>query len=162
MAGRQGQEVGVGRLPVAIVPIGSRAEVISSGGKAFRPDQAAQTGKRCRCERGRTANQAGKLDDALRLYQHALQLDQSIGDDTASAQDWFAYGRFLDDSGFPPRLAYACLVKAESMTHSLPNAAPPSPVTATRQEIEKRLGSAAAAVRRDPEPALQEALALRR
>ena len=52
-------------------------------------------------------SKSGKLDDALRLYQQALRLDDSIADASASAEDWFAYGRFLDDAGFPARLAYA-------------------------------------------------------
>lgn len=104
----------------------------------------------------------GKLDDALRLYQRALQVDSSIGDNSASAQDWLVYGRFLDDAGFPARLAYACLVKSENITQSLPNPAVPDSLVAPRKQLEKRLGAEAALVRRDPEPALQEALALRR
>ena len=106
----------------------------------------------------------GKLDEALKLYQHALQLDESAADNTASALDWFAYGRFLDQAGFPPRLAYACMVKSESLSQSLPKEAVPESVAATRMQIEKRLGSSSsvAGLRRDPEPALHEALALRR
>jgi tetratricopeptide (TPR) repeat protein len=104
----------------------------------------------------------GKLDDALRLYQRALQLDKSTGDKSASAQDWLVYGRFLDDTGFSPRLAYACLVNAERIAQSLPKAPAPDPLVASRKQLEKRLGAEAALIRRDPEPALQEALALRR
>lgn len=107
-------------------------------------------------------SKAGKLDDALRLYQRALQLDGSISDNSASAQDWYAYGRFLDEAGFPARLAYACLVKSESLSRSLSSPAVPGSLTATRARLEKQLGSASAALRRDPNPALQEALALRR
>ena len=58
---------------------------------------------------------AGRWTDALHLYQQALRLDDSIGDNSARAEDWFAYGRFLDDAGFPARLAYACIVKSESI-----------------------------------------------
>ena len=104
----------------------------------------------------------GKLDEALKLYQHALQLDESSADNAARALDWFAYGRFLDQASFPPRLAYACMVKSESLSQSLAKEAVPESVAATRTQIEKRLAPAAAAVRRDPEPALREALALRR
>lgn len=105
---------------------------------------------------------SGKAADALPLYQHALQLDSSSGDDTARAVDWFAYGRFLDDSGFPPRLAYACVLKSENLTRSLPNPAVPEMLVATRTQLENKLGAQAASIRRDPEPALQEALTLRR
>ena len=104
----------------------------------------------------------GKLDDALRLYQHALQLDTAANDDSASAQDWLAYGHFLDVSGFPERLAYACIVKSETITQSLPDKTQADSMVATRKQIEKRLGSEASAIRRDPNEALQEALALRR
>jgi len=107
-------------------------------------------------------SKTGKLDEALRLYQHALRLDESAFDTGASAEDWFAYGRFLEEAGFPARLAYACMVKSESVTKLLPDPAIPKSLAAERRQIEKRLGGAAAAVRRDPEPALREALALRR
>jgi tetratricopeptide (TPR) repeat protein len=107
-------------------------------------------------------SKTGKLDDALRLYQQALRLDDSIADTSASAEDWFAYGRFLDDAGFPARLAYACMVKSEMLTQSLHSTAVPVTRTAARLEVEKRLGAPAAAVRRNPEPVLQEALTLRR
>jgi len=107
-------------------------------------------------------SKTGKLDDALRLYQQALRLDDSIADASASAEDWFAYGRFLDDAGFPARLAYACMVKSETVTRSLHSTAVPTSQTAARLRIEKQLGAAAAAVQRDPEPVLQEALGLRR
>lgn len=104
----------------------------------------------------------GKLGEALQLYQHAIQLDTSINDNSATAQDWFAYGRFLDDAGFPARLAYACVVRSESVAQLLPKETIPVELDTTRKQIEKRLGASAAGIRRDPEPALQEALALRR
>jgi len=107
-------------------------------------------------------SKAGKLIDALQLYQHALQLDRSTGDDNAAAEDWFAYGHFLDDAGFPPRLAYACLLKSEILTRALANPAVPESLVAEQKEIEKRLGAQATRVRNNPEPVLQQALALRR
>jgi tetratricopeptide (TPR) repeat protein len=107
-------------------------------------------------------SKTGNLDEALQLYQRALRLDDSLSDTNASAEDWFAYGRFLEDAGFPARLAYACLVKSESATQSLHSGAVQGYRVAARQRIEKQLGAAAAEVRRNPEPALQQALALRR
>ena len=104
---------------------------------------------------------AGKVTEALLLYQHALQLDRSLGDNSESAQDWLAYGRFLDDAGFPVRLAYACIVKSENMTRSLSIPAVANSMAAARKQMEKRLGAEAASVRRDPEPFLQKALTLR-
>jgi tetratricopeptide (TPR) repeat protein len=107
-------------------------------------------------------SRAGKLTEALQLYQRALQLDSSAADNSAGAQDWFVYGRFLDDAGFPARLAYACIVKSELLAQSLPNPSVPEAMIAAQKQIEKRLGAEAASVRRDLEPALREALALRR
>jgi tetratricopeptide (TPR) repeat protein len=106
--------------------------------------------------------EAGKLDQALQLYQHALQLDDSIGDRTSSAEDWLAYGRFLDGAGFPARLVYACLVKSATLEKALPEASQRQTLADASKQAEKRVGAEAAAIRRDPEPMLQEALALRR
>ena len=57
----------------------------------------------------------GKTAQALQLYQHALELDRKLDDSQATASDLYSYGIFLRDSGFSPRLAYACLLKAESL-----------------------------------------------
>ncbi|HET6179298.1 MAG TPA: tetratricopeptide repeat protein [Candidatus Sulfotelmatobacter sp.] len=106
--------------------------------------------------------QNGKLSEALQLYQRALEIDKASGDDNAAADDWFSYGRFLDDAGFPARLAYACLVKSESLKRSGPDVASTDSRAAVRKQMEKRLGVEAASLGRNPEPALREALALRR
>jgi tetratricopeptide (TPR) repeat protein len=104
---------------------------------------------------------SGNIGGALRLYQHALQLDDASADRRSSTEDWFTYGQFLDVAGFSSRLAYACYIKAESLEHAFPNGSPTLPLTAARQRVEKRLGAQAVAVRRDPEPFLRQALALR-
>jgi tetratricopeptide (TPR) repeat protein len=125
-------------------------------------------------------SQGGHLNEALRLYQHALQLDNSGGDDNASVEDWLNYGRFLDTAGFAPRLAYACVVKSDRIAQKVQSVAggksasdtgasatgkpihrSPVKTSAFEETLQKRLGSAAADIRRDPEPALAEALALR-
>jgi tetratricopeptide (TPR) repeat protein len=105
---------------------------------------------------------AGKLDEALDLYQKTLQLDASNGDDSASAMDWFAYGRFLDESGFSEKLAYACLLKAQAVAKTTSKSPLPESVVAATLRIEKQLGPAAVSVRHNPEPLLQEAIQLRR
>jgi tetratricopeptide (TPR) repeat protein len=105
--------------------------------------------------------EAGKLDLALPLYQHALQLDEGVGDEAASAEDWLAYGRFLDSAGFPARVVYACLVKS-ARENGLPDDAQRQLLTDASQRAERRVGAEAAEIRRDPQPVLREALALRR
>ncbi|HZW96880.1 MAG TPA: tetratricopeptide repeat protein [Candidatus Eremiobacteraceae bacterium] len=105
---------------------------------------------------------AGKLDEALELYQRALQLDESVSDRTSSAEDWLAYGRFLEKSGFPVRLVYACFEKSASLQDSLPDESQRRYLTDARNQAERRLGAAAVAIRRDPTPTLHQALTLRR
>lgn len=105
---------------------------------------------------------SGKLDEALQLYQRALRLDESIGDREAGAADWAAYGRFLDNTGFSARLAYACIVKAQNEALPASTGSLSDSVRETRQRLEKQLGKAAEPIRRNPDPALEEALKLRR
>src|SRR5579872_2896799 len=105
----------------------------------------------------------GKLDEALQLYQRALQLDDKVGDNSAAALDWFSYGQFLEKSGFPQRLAYACMTKSDSLAHSEQNISLPQTATASQKEIEQRLGAKEAREIRDNlEPVLYEALTYRR
>ncbi|HEY6338000.1 MAG TPA: hypothetical protein VIW68_05860 [Candidatus Sulfotelmatobacter sp.] len=104
---------------------------------------------------------AGKLGLALALYQRALRLDEATGDREASAEDWFNYGRFLDDAGFPARLAYACMMKSEGLTRAVPGGKPPEALVAEESKLEKLLAGQALAVRHDPEPAAQQAIAVR-
>ncbi|HUO24653.1 MAG TPA: hypothetical protein VMU61_03240 [Candidatus Aquilonibacter sp.] len=104
---------------------------------------------------------AGKLSEALELYQHALKLDDSLGDTSAAAQDWAAYGQFLDQAGFPGRLAYACFAKSESLMGQRPQTQLDEELAGKEKQIEKQIGAEAAQIRRDLEPALQEALTLR-
>lgn len=106
--------------------------------------------------------QSGRLDEALRLYQSALELDASSNDNAGSAVDWLAYGRFLEDQGFPDPLAYACMVKAESLARLAPQTSVPKAIAEAKAGLEKKLGHSALAMRGDPEPYLQEALRLRR
>lgn len=105
---------------------------------------------------------SGKVDESLRLYQHALQLDEASGDDAATASDWFAYGRFLDQSGLSPKLAYACMVKAGDVARTLQKPSLPDSAGTTQKQMESRLGAEAASIRQNLDPALRQALQLRR
>jgi tetratricopeptide (TPR) repeat protein len=104
--------------------------------------------------------QQGNLADGMRLYQNALRLDEEASDRKASADDWFAYGRFLNDAGFSPRLAYACFVKAGSLPGANSTEKSREALVAAERMLAARINNAAT-VRRDPEPVLREALALR-
>ena len=105
-------------------------------------------------------SKSGKLGEALHLYQRALQLDESLGDPTASAEDWLAYGKFLDDSGFPAGLAYSCFLKSEMLKDPLPDPEQQRLRADAAKLAERRTGSEATAVRRNLDLSLRQALAL--
>jgi tetratricopeptide (TPR) repeat protein len=104
--------------------------------------------------------QQGKTDQALQLYQHALALDSKLDDAHVMANDLYAYGVFLRDSNLSQRLAYACLLKSQSLMQSLNDAPELSEVVQAREDMEKSLGGQSVEVRRNADSALQEALAL--
>jgi len=104
---------------------------------------------------------SGRASAALPLYQEALRLDRATRDDSAGAEDWLTYAQFLDSSGFPPRLAYACLMKSHEIRGTMSGRQADDPATAMRASLEKRLGPAASAIRNDPEPTIAQALQLR-
>jgi tetratricopeptide (TPR) repeat protein len=105
---------------------------------------------------------AGQVNDALRLYRRALELDDAAEDADAGSVDWFAYGRFLEESGFPPKMAYACMVKSERLSQSLAKSSLAPTVAQARQQLEIRLGAEASGIRRNPEPVLRDALRVQR
>jgi len=104
----------------------------------------------------------GKLGEALHLYQRALQLDEAADDRRASAEDWFTYGLFLEDKGFPLRYAYACLLKSQNLTQSLSDRSVPPALTEAIRRAATKVGPEAAKLRRNPEPVVAEAVSLRR
>ena len=105
---------------------------------------------------------AGKVNEALRLYRRALELDDAAGDKAASAVDWFAYGQFLEQAGFPARMGYACMVKSELIGRSLAPPAVPASAAEARLQLEKRLGAEAEAIGRNPDRVLRDALRVQR
>lgn len=104
----------------------------------------------------------GRIDDALRLYQHALQLDASLSDRHNEAVDWYNYALFLREAGFPARLSYASLLKSKTLLEFVPDAPDAKSITKALLEFEKPLGPEAVAIRRHPEPVQEQALALSR
>jgi tetratricopeptide (TPR) repeat protein len=104
--------------------------------------------------------QQGDVADALRLYQEALRLDEKTADRSGGAQDWLAYGHFLDEQGFPPRFAYACFVKAQELAGSSSTDVSQAAAMAEKMLENKKPGDLAS-LRRDPQLVLQAALELR-
>ena len=94
---------------------------------------------------------AGNIGEALRLYQHALQLDDAAGDRRSSAEDWFTYGQFLDAAGLSLRaLCMPATRNPRAWRSPCPNASlDNSHCKSARKQIEKRLGAEAMAIRRE-------------
>jgi tetratricopeptide (TPR) repeat protein len=169
---------GADMRPPAPKLIGVALKLADCQARAQHPDQAlrsyelarkiaAQTGEgklESFASIGEASTQAhmGKTDEALRLYQHALQLDASMDDRRNEAVDWFNYALFLRDAGFPPRLSFASLLKSEQLMKFAPDAPVAKAFAVTLEEFEKQLGSEAARIRKDPVPAQRQALMLTR
>jgi tetratricopeptide (TPR) repeat protein len=148
-----------------------RVKQLDQAGQAYELARkiASQTGEK-RLESFASVAEAeleagqSKIQRALALYQHALQLDVDVNDPGSEATDWYSYALFLRDSGFPPRLAYACLLKSESLMNTIKDSKDASAIEAVvlaRTEVGKKLGATAANLQRDPQRAIQEALSLK-
>jgi Flp pilus assembly protein TadD len=86
---------------------------------------------------------AGDAKAAAGSYQQSLALDQKSSDAANQAADWFNYAQFLERHGKPDDLAYACLLRAESLL--LPASGPErQAVQAARQQLQEKLGKQAA------------------
>lgn len=86
---------------------------------------------------------AGDAKAAADSYQQSLSLDQKSSDAANQAADWFNYAQFLQRHGKPDDLAYACLLKAESLLS--PASGPErQTVQAARQQLQQKLGKQAA------------------
>jgi tetratricopeptide (TPR) repeat protein len=100
----------------------------------------------------------GQAAKALPLYQRALQLDAGLDDPHSGGVDWCMYAMFLRDSGFPARLAYASVLKSQTLLSSDSNVQEVVAAGRVRKELEQRLGPQASLILRNPEPLWQEAL----
>jgi tetratricopeptide (TPR) repeat protein len=101
----------------------------------------------------------GKTAQALPLFQHALELDGRLDDLQARASDLYSYGVFLRDAGLSPRLAYACILKSQSLMQ-VKNTPEYNSVALARDDLEKKLAAQAGVLRQSPDSAVREALAL--
>jgi tetratricopeptide (TPR) repeat protein len=101
----------------------------------------------------------GRRAEAVQLYERALQLDDANGDRVASTQDWLAYGQFLEQSDHPAQLVYACYIKS-SLGQSDLGEAQRGFLSEAIARTAKRVGATGVAIRRDPQPFLQQALSL--
>jgi len=99
--------------------------------------------------------------DALKLYQRALTLDATLSEPRTEAVDWYNYGLFLRDTGFPSRLSYACLAKSEELMKPIKEAAEIKLVSRAREDLSKKDPSVAKLNQQNLQEALNEALHLK-
>jgi tetratricopeptide (TPR) repeat protein len=104
---------------------------------------------------------AGRVSEALATYQQALRLDDLVGDYNASGEDWLAFARFLDESGFPARFAYACVLKSQQQRRLVHGTEAVDPAANLRQSLERQLGAAAASIQLAPDRTAEQALQFR-
>lgn len=107
----------------------------------------------------------GESAAVLPLYQMALRLDAGLDDQHNQAVDWYLYAMFLRTAGFPPRFIYASLLKSQSLLSSNPESdskeRESAATTQIRKDLEHQLGPEASTIKRNPNPALAEALELK-
>lgn len=101
----------------------------------------------------------GAVGEAAQSFQQALIIDETQGEPSAAATDWYNYGRFLQRQGQPERLAYACFYRAQDLLSTTPGRELDTIGTALA-ESKARLGPAAAGVPAHLSKLLSEALSL--
>ena len=99
----------------------------------------------------------GQISQAAQLFQHALAVDARYNDPPSVAADWAEYGQFLLRHGQSPRLAFACILRAEELLKDKPGPERDA-VARLRAQLESAIGIAsAAAVRKDRDAVLSQA-----
>jgi tetratricopeptide (TPR) repeat protein len=92
----------------------------------------------------RLADVQEKLQDAraaAQSYQRVLALDATSSDPRTEGLDWFNYGQFLRRHGIADNLAYACLLKAESLLDSF-GGANLATVQTMKHQLEEKMSHA--------------------
>lgn len=100
----------------------------------------------------------GKPAEALPLFQIALQIDAQLDDRHGEAIDWYNFGTFLRDHGYPKRLAYAALLKSESLLEHSSDTGQRATVAAELKPLEQELGGKGGIIRNHPGATIAEAL----
>ena len=102
----------------------------------------------------------GRSVVAAQLFQRALAVDADYNDPPSVSADWAEYAQFLLRHGQSPRLAFACILRAEQLLKDRPGPER-NAVVSLRTQLEANLGPAAAAsVRKDFDAVLKEAATL--
>ncbi len=102
----------------------------------------------------------GEFGDAVRLYQQALRADTKTQMADLEAADLMHYAELLREHHLD-NMAYACLLRAQSILVSNPTAPEFSTIKSGVEDLEKHApATQLRAVRRDPDAALAQALSL--
>ncbi len=102
---------------------------------------------------------AGAIADAAQRFQEALLIDETQGDPSTAAVDWYTYGQFLRHHHQPERLVFACFYRAQDLMSTTPGRELDAMATAVTAS-EARLGPAAKALPARLSKLLSEALSL--
>lgn len=104
--------------------------------------------------------QSGSIGEAAQAWQQAILLDETQGQISATASDWFNYGQFLARHGQSEQLIFACFLRAEDLQNTTPGETL-STIVRARQASAARLGpSASSAVSSRLSKTLSAALSL--
>ena len=101
----------------------------------------------------------GDVKSAAHSYQRGLAVDAKASDPHSEAFDWFNYGQFLRRHSQPDDLAYACVLRAESLLASS-GGADLQTVQTIRKQMESSLGKKSATAQKDVPALLARAAAL--
>jgi tetratricopeptide (TPR) repeat protein len=96
---------------------------------------------------------------AAQSFQDAVMLDETQGEPTAAASDWFNYGQFLHRQKQPERLVFACFYRAEDLMSTTPGQEL-SAIVSARQQSAARIGSHAHSLPAQLSKLLSEAISL--
>jgi tetratricopeptide (TPR) repeat protein len=102
---------------------------------------------------------SGEFAGAAQSFQDAVTLDETQGEPTAAASDWFNYGQFLHRQKQAERLVFACFYRAEDLMSAKPGQGL-SAIVQARQESAARIGPDAHALPAQLSRLLSEALSL--
>jgi tetratricopeptide (TPR) repeat protein len=106
-------------------------------------------------------SRVGETVEALQLYQRALRLDDQLKDRGNEAIDWYNYGLFLREKGYPDRLAYAAMLKSQSLLTETSDAERLAAVAVELKSLERRSAAKLLAVPKDLDATVAESLNVR-
>ncbi len=146
-------QAAIGELDYALHTYDNAAKIANSSGDPRLQSLVATAAAEMQAKRG-------EFGDAVRLYQQALRVDSKTGLPDLEAVDLLHYAELLREHHLDD-MAYACLLRAQSILASNPTAPELANVQNSVKELEAHSsGEQLRAVRRNPDSSLAQALSL--